>query len=183
MEKLIWIDCETTGLDPVHDQVLEVSYFLTCENLTWGTSRTFLAPRMLGSAPIHIRDYRVVKMHADSGLLEELAKRPLSPDDAWAMLDDRAFMDVVSSGHAGCALAGSNPSFDRQFLQKYMPRFLSAVSHRHFDVSTLRIMFPDVYEQFKKEERISTVRPHRAEDDILQDLSFTSRVVEFLTNP
>jgi oligoribonuclease (3'-5' exoribonuclease) len=41
-------------------------------------------------------------------------------------------------------LAGASVHFDRGFIRAHMPRLNTELSHRHFDVSTLRMLFDEL---------------------------------------
>ncbi len=149
---LVWLDLETTGLDPRHDEVLEVSAILTDDSLNerarfdrvvyspiaqgviegyrlWG--KEAMADESLhipGRAAIHPK---VVEMHMASGLWHE-SRRGM----ALATVDDDLAALIKSHAVGPPQLAGSTVSFDRGFLAEHMPKTLAALHYRNVDVST-----------------------------------------------
>jgi oligoribonuclease len=61
-------------------------------------------------------------------------------------------------------LAGASVHFDRAFIKKYMWRLDRELSHRHFDVSTLRHFFTEMGFPHLGERTVES--KHRAADDI-----------------
>jgi oligoribonuclease (3'-5' exoribonuclease) len=131
---LVWLDLETTGLDPQANHVLEIAL-----RLSDGTrlderafSRIVRMPEGLTLSPF-IRD-----MHTKNGLLGEMgiAVSPTKADlDAVGWLGTW-FPDVKPRG---LTLAGSFVHFDLGFIRAHMPRLASMLSHRLFDVSAIKL--------------------------------------------
>src|SRR5699024_7956934 len=70
-DKLVWIDCEMTGLDPVNDALIEVAALVTnfdLEVLGEGVDVVITPP----AAAVRQMDKVVRGMHTRSGLLDQL---------------------------------------------------------------------------------------------------------------
>ncbi len=131
VDRLVWVDLETTGLDPERDVILEVAIVITDGKLEELTHASWVV-KPEGSLPS--LDPIVGQMHGSSGLLA----------DAWTMgqplhqVDVRAAAAVFKLGAAGGPIAGSTPQFDLAFIRKYMPILAGCFNHRVFDVSSLK---------------------------------------------
>jgi len=172
--KLIWLDLEATGLDPVTNQVLEVAV-ATADlfdpfNLKW----TYEAVLPLAPTPVTSLDPFIIDMHTKNGLLSEcgtwLTKRREQIDGELEKLFP--WIDDKEERHT---LAGSSIHFDHAFIRVHFPRFARNLSHRHYDVSALKLYCQSLgMPKFKKAEA------HRAKDDILESVQHARECTEWL---
>ena len=72
--RMIWIDCEMTGLDIFHDELCEVSVVPTDFELNVLDKGIDLVIKPSEAAVAHMDDF-VRAMHTRSGLIKELARR------------------------------------------------------------------------------------------------------------
>lgn len=179
-QKLIWIDCEMTGLDPDVDELVEIAVVITDYSLTPLDDgiEAVIAPSDAGFA--HMGDF-VRAMHAASGLLEHIP-HGLSLDATEKMVLDYFSHHHLSAGH--CALAGNSVGTDRMFLRKYLPTVHDFLHYRNVDVSTIKELsrqwFPKVF--FNQPEKNGG---HRARADIfesIRELDYYRRAV-FVESP
>jgi len=159
MQPFIWIDLETTGLDPRDDVILEVGVAVTgkdCEII--GEPRNWVLWRS-ENALLESLDATVREMHTDNGLLDEVRE---------SKLVDRKLLEEELCCYlmpfAGCPLAGSNPEFDRAFLKTYLPVAESMLHYRNFDMNSCYYFYG-----LKKERGLKLT--HRALDDVRRDIS------------
>ncbi len=171
MDALLWVDIETTGLDPNTDYLLEIAWQFTT-----------LGGAALGDVRHHISAYWprhdsvaypwpqvVVDMHVASGLLDdiynpEVPKAPMAQAIRSALRNDIASAKI-GDGVETIYLAGSSVHFDRSFIERKMPGALDGVSHRHFDVSTLKILW-----QMSTGEKFTSRAPHQPEHRAVNDI-------------
>src|SRR3990167_8150339 len=76
---IVWVDCETTGLSEDHGRLLEVAIVVTDDDLneTGWISRVFWPYAMTARFEDIEYDFHDVRvMHEQSGLLEDLRRRP-----------------------------------------------------------------------------------------------------------
>ena len=164
-ERRLWLDLETTGLDPHKDSILEV--FVAAEDPAFPFSfsaSSFLLNTVLEQPLLDISTWpeKLVAMHETNGLLREL-RNPLytmSLSEAEEVL--LVQLDQYDRKSKTFVLAGFSPHFDLSFLRVHMPRVAERLSHRVFDVSTLRAFAKDLGVAFDKP---SPGCRHRAEDD------------------
>ena len=136
--EFLWLDLETTGLDPATGVVLEFAAVL-CED-AMGDDMAVVAQyeaaiRQVNA--IELADERVRKMHAANGLWSASATSKVEI----AEVDE--FLAGLASTLAGgrkrsVVLAGSSVHFDLAWSRVHFPRFAEYLSHRVFDVTTFR---------------------------------------------
>jgi oligoribonuclease len=133
-DRLVWIDCEMTGLDIEHDALVEISCLVTDAELTLldeGVDVIIKPPaEALAGMPDVVRD-----MHTTSGLLDEL---PSGVTLAEAQ-------DIVLSyirGHVPepkrVPLCGNSIATDRTFIARDMPELDGFLHYRMVDVSSIK---------------------------------------------
>ena len=171
-DRLIFVDIETTGLEPLHEVILEVGVrFVSASDLSAIDEfdiTVWDSPQYDKRYENMIRDagYEyVLKMHQASGLWDAARGEGSTLADA-----EEALIDFVK-GHGienTEAMCGSSIHFDRSFLHEGMPEFERLFSYRNIDVSTLKELCrrynPMVFEQLDKET--NPKKKHRALPDI-----------------
>lgn len=161
--RLIWLDLETTGLDPAEDTIVEIGMVATTVDLAveamWST--TVLQPE--GAKPFEQWHPRVQEMHTTSGLVEDLKHggMPLEMAQKEAI---RFFKKQGGNTTAGRSpLCGANPQFDRGFLRQHMPELQRCFLYRDFDVRSLTQLT-----SWRTGSKVTTPPDHRAIADCLQ---------------
>lgn len=142
---IVWVDLETTGLDPDSDAVLEVAAIATDDALV-EVARFHAVTDEAKYQSLACLHPKVQEMHTRSGLWERSLASELSTSDVAADL----LSWIRNSGAIGAQLAGSTVSFDRAFLRACMPAVDQALHYRNLDVTTLnevaRRFWPEVHE-------------------------------------
>jgi len=136
-DRLVWLDMEMTGLDPVRCVPIEVAVIITDGELNEIEGASYEAvihqpeSAFEGMAPI------VVEMHTDNGLLDRVRNSKTSVSEA-----DAAIAALVTSHcEAGKALlAGNTIGQDRMFIRRYFPATESTLHYRQVDVSSFKEM-------------------------------------------
>ncbi|WP_314687076.1 oligoribonuclease [uncultured Bifidobacterium sp.] len=164
--RLIWIDCEMTGLDIFHDELCEVSVVPTDFDLTVLDEGIDLVIRPSEAAVADMNDF-VRRMHTSSGLVDEWSRSGLSLDEAQKRVVDYVSRFLPARGKAH--LAGNSVGSDKKFLDRYMPDLMSRLHYRVIDVSTLKELarrwYPAVYEA-----KPAKHGGHRALADIIESI-------------
>jgi oligoribonuclease len=164
-DRIVWIDCEMTGLDLVADALVEVAVIVTDSELRAldGGIDVVIAPPAESLAQMN--DY-VRAMHTSSGLLEELAAG-MTLDEAQRVVVEYVRRWVPDAGKA--PLAGNSVGTDKTFLDRDMPELVGHLHYRIIDVSSIKELarrwYPRVY--FNAPAKRGG---HRALADILESI-------------
>ena len=144
-DRLVWIDCEMTGLDIVADALIEVAALVTDFDLNVLGDGIDIVIKPPAEAVEQMEPY-VRTMHERSGLLVEL--------DAGLTLAD-AEAQVLAYIRQHCAdgsrppLAGNTVATDRSFLNRDMGTLEAFLHYRIVDVSSIKELsrrwFPRAY--------------------------------------
>lgn len=144
-DRIVWIDCEMTGLSLEADALVEVAALVTDFDLTVLGDGVDVVVRPPDAALEQMNDF-VRGMHTTSGLLDELAAG-VSLEDAEAMVLDYVRQWVPEPGRA--PLGGNTVATDRAFLARDMPALESHLHYRIIDVSSIKELsrrwFPRAY--------------------------------------
>ncbi|MBT1176496.1 oligoribonuclease [Bifidobacterium callimiconis] len=164
--RMIWIDCEMTGLDIFHDELCEVSVVPTDFNLNVLDEGIDLVIKPSDAAVAQMNDF-VRHMHTSSGLIDEWNSNGLPLDEAQRQVVEYVKQWLPAKGKAH--LAGNSVGSDKKFLDRYMPDLMSLLHYRVIDVSTLKELsrrwYPNVY--LNKPAKHGG---HRALADIIESL-------------
>jgi oligoribonuclease len=164
-ERLVWIDCEMTGLDLNADALIEVAALVTDFDLNVLGPGIDLVVKPPVAALEQMNDF-VRNMHESSGLLEEL-DQGLAMDDAERQV--LAYIKQYCPDGSRPPLAGNTVATDRSFLARDMPTLESFLHYRIVDVSSIKELsrrwFPRAYYQ-APEKRGN----HRALADIQESI-------------
>ncbi|WP_348647741.1 oligoribonuclease [Ornithinimicrobium sp. F0845] len=144
-DRIVWIDCEMTGLDIVNDALIEVATLVTDFELNVLGEGVDLVIRPPEAALAIMGDF-VRQMHTDSGLLDKLAEGT-TIEDAQTQVLDYVRHWVPESRKA--PLGGNTVSTDRAFLARDMPELEAHLHYRIIDVSSIKELsrrwFPRAY--------------------------------------
>lgn len=164
-DRLVWIDCEMTGLDVAVDELVEVAVVITDFELNLLDPGFDIVIKPDQSALDNMNDF-VRSMHETSGLLELIPDGVSLADAEYAVIE-YILGFVPSEQHA--PLAGNTIGTDRTFLAKYMPRVDKHLHYRNIDVSSIKELsrrwFPRVYFNAPSKDG-----GHRALADILESI-------------
>jgi oligoribonuclease len=165
-DRLVWIDCEMTGLDPSFDEIVEIACIVTDAELNELDDGITLVVKP-GEESFAGMDDFVVNMHTVSGLIEEIPGG-IALGDAEQQVLDYVKTHVPEARKA--PLAGSSVYVDRGFLARYMPELDAHLHYRLVDVSSVKELtrrwYPRVY--FASPEKKGN---HRALGDIRDSIS------------
>jgi oligoribonuclease len=133
-DRLVWIDCEMTGLDLGSDALIEIAALVTDSELNVLGDGVDIVIKPPADALVQMQDV-VREMHTKSGLLAELDSG-LSVADAEQAVLGYVKAYVPDSGRA--PLAGNTVSTDRMFLAREMPELEAYLHYRIVDVSSIK---------------------------------------------
>lgn len=175
-KRILWVDLEMTGLDPVYDEILEVAAIVTDwdfqEVATYegvvrhdGAKLKTLLDRNAGFWDEHPEARRGLEAQNESG-------KPLGEIEQELL----AFCDEFCAGEARILLGGNSIHQDRRFIDQWWPLLSKRLHYRMLDVSAWKVVMEGKYgKKFAKPEN------HRALDDIrgsIQELQYYLKKVK-----
>lgn len=164
-DRLVWIDCEMTGLDLATDELVEVAVVITDYDLNPVDPGFSVVINADPSALENMNDF-VREMHTKSGLLAEIPNGVTLADAEYAVLE--YILRFVPNGQTA-PLAGNTIGTDRAFINKFMPRVDAHLHYRSVDVSSIKELskrwYPRAYFNAPSKDG-----GHRALADILESI-------------
>ena len=133
-DRIVWIDCEMTGLSLDADALIEVAALVTDYELNQlgdGVDIVIRPP----AAALEQMDPFVRDMHTTSGLLAELDGGTTMADAQERVL---AYIKEWVPEPRKAALAGNSVGTDRAFIGRDMPELESWLHYRIIDVSSIK---------------------------------------------
>ncbi|MGL4766582.1 MAG: oligoribonuclease [Formosimonas sp.] len=151
--RLIWLDMEMTGLNPLADRILELAIVITDADLN-----------TVAEAPVWVvhqsddvlngMDAWNQKTHGESGLIAKVKASSLSEEQVQAEA-----LEFIKRyiGPQKSPMCGNSIGQDRRFMANYMSELERHFHYRNIDVSTLKELarrwHPAIYDGFKKQTR------------------------------
>ena len=165
-DRIVWIDCEMTGLSLAADALIEVAALVTDFELTQLGEGIDLVIKPPAKALEQMEEF-VRNMHTSSGLLEELAAGITMTEAEEQVL---AYVRQWAPDAATAPLGGNTVGTDRGFLARDMPELESHLHYRVIDVSSIKELsrrwFPRAYFNSPKKDG-----GHRALADIRESIA------------
>lgn len=173
--KLLWMDLEMTGLDPLEDVILEVAVEITdFEFKTLGSYEAIVQQP---------RDLVIDRMQKNKWW----ADFPQNRDEFVRKMDsgkpsrqvEQELIDLIEQhfGAEPAVLAGNSIHNDRNFIKKWWPALDLKLHYRMLDVSAWKVFMQARYGvQFEKKE------VHRAFDDIQASIAELQHYLEWFKN-
>lgn len=161
--KLLWVDLEMTGLDPIEDRILEVAAIAT--DWDFAEIATYEAAKKVGpqlfkdrikAAPDFwekfpdVRDALIAQNNSDDAKNGRTVENELL-----------AFIDEHFDAEDKVILAGNSIHQDRKFIDNEWPRLAERLHYRMLDVSAWKVVFDGKYNK-----RFAKPEVHRAIEDI-----------------
>lgn len=196
--RLIWLDLETSGLNPSKHAILEVAVGFA--DLSVPFELKTMDPFVLRFDDVHTHGVECKEpgavvvglgtddgpcpacsfapearaMHAKNGLLAECRTSTTTVGE----VEDYLLTLVHGEPERGDdkpTLAGSTVHFDLGFLRAHAPRFAARLSHRCYDVSAVKLFCESL-----GMPRIPKGNAHRAVDDVMESIQHAKRCAEWL---
>ena len=164
-DRIVWIDCEMTGLDTRADALVEVAAVVTDSELNVLGEGVDVLIKPPAEALAQMDDF-VREMHTGSGLLAAL-DGGLTLAEAERIVLDYVRTWVPDPGKA--PLGGNTVGTDKSFLDRDMPGLMGHLHYRVIDVSSVKELarrwYPRAYFASPKKQG-----GHRALADILESI-------------
>jgi len=165
-DRIVWIDCEMTGLDLAHDALVEIACIVTDADLNELDEGIDIVIRTSDELLAGMVDV-VRTMHTTSGLLDEIPHGLELQDAADQVL---AYVRSHVPDARKAPLAGSSVYVDRGFIARDLPELDAHLHYRLIDVSTVKELarrwYPRAY--FASPEKSGG---HRALADIRESIA------------
>ena len=133
-ERLVWIDCEMTGLDLGADALVEVAALVTDFDLNVLGEGVDVVIKPPAAALEQMIEF-VRTMHETSGLLEVLEGGTTLADAEQQVLD---YIREHCPDGSRPPLGGNSVATDRAFLARDMPTLEGFLHYRNVDVSSIK---------------------------------------------
>ena len=159
--KILWVDLEMTGLDPVNDPILEVAAIAT----DWDFNEIDVMEGIVRIDNDRLED-RFEKnssfwnLHplAREGLMAQNKNGKPSLEVAGDLIE---FIEKNFGDKTDVLLAGNSIHIDRQFIDKQWPSVAEKLHYRMLDVSAWKVVFDGKYKK-----KFAKPQDHRALGDI-----------------
>ncbi|MFF0431959.1 oligoribonuclease [Streptomyces sp. NPDC004327] len=165
-DRMVWIDCEMTGLSLTDDALIEVAALVTDSELNVLGEGVDIVIRPPDAALENMPEI-VREMHTKSGLLDALAGGTTLADAEAQVL---AYVREHVKEPRKAPLCGNSVSTDRGFLARDMPALEGHLHYRIVDVSSVKELarrwYPRAY--FNSPEKNGN---HRALADIRESIA------------
>ncbi len=161
--RLVWIDLEMTGLNPVQDTILEIATIVTDNSLRIICEGPVLAVHQPESVLQSMDDWNQ-RTHSGSGLLQRVRESRLDLSAVETQTLDFLSTHVQSGSSPLC---GNSVCQDRRFLAQHMPRLERFFHYRLIDVSSIKELAVRWYPQFP---RYAKAERHEALSDIRESI-------------
>ena len=164
--RLVWIDCEMTGLSLEHDALVEIAAIVTDPDLTELDGGITVVIKPEDSALAQMDEF-VQNMHTESGLITEIPHGiTLAEAEELVLAYVKQHVSEARKAH----LAGSSVYVDRGFIARDMPALDAHLHYRVVDVSSIKELvrrwYPRAY--FNTPEKTGN---HRALADIRESIA------------
>lgn len=159
-EKILWVDLEMTGLDPIEDRILEVAAIVTdweLHELAQYEAAVKVGPRLVE------RRMKIPFWETHADVRDALIKQNNEQGRSGRTIENEllAFIDEHFPADLPVLLAGNSIHQDRRFIINEWHRLDARLHYRMLDVSAWKLVFENKYHiKFAKPE------VHRALDDI-----------------
>lgn len=159
--KLLWVDLEMTGLDPLEDVILEIAAEITDFDF-----KTLASYEAIVRQPKDIVVERMQKNKWWADFPEnrdQFVAKMDSEEAKSAQTVEQELIQLIEAqfGTEPAVLAGNSIHNDRNFIKQWWPELDLKLHYRMLDVSAWKVLMQAKYDvQFEKKE------VHRAFDDI-----------------
>lgn len=196
MPNKVFLDLETTGLNPAKEEILEIGFALVDEN--YSIIDALAMPVMSEQAEFRINsgilDKFILEMHGDgprgSGLLRilkdtaKINRASMMPDyveDVVLKVLDRWGVDGKTPTY------GSSVGFDRKFLEQHFPTIQEKFHYRVVDSSSdmelMKSDYPALWKAIDTDPSKAPYGSHSVMSDIMYSIDVQRRIDKWVFRP
>ncbi|MDB5186619.1 MAG: Oligoribonuclease [Candidatus Saccharibacteria bacterium] len=160
--RILWVDLEMTGLDPIKDRILEVAAVVTdwdFKEIATYEGIIKVGPRLMERRMKVSKDFWDANPEARDGLIKQNLEKGRSGRTVENEL--LAFIDEHFEAGLPVLLAGNSIHQDKRFIVNEWPRLDARLHYRMLDVSAWKVVF-----EAKYKKRFAKPEEHRALGDI-----------------
>ncbi len=167
-QRILWIDLEMTGLDPLEDRILEVGAIVT----DWDFKEVAVYEAVQRVEPTLVERRMVGEFWEQNASVREALVAQNASGKLCSLVEDEllAFVDEHIGTDDKVLLAGNSIHQDRKFIENEWLRLNERLHYRMLDVTAWKVVFEGKYgKKFAKPEA------HRALEDIrgsIQELQY-----------
>ncbi|QAY16446.1 DnaQ-like DNA polymerase III subunit [Gordonia phage Msay19] len=198
MSNAVFIDLETTGLNPVTEEIIEFA-IVVVDTTTWTPveGKTLSGILYTPQVVLRLADDSFVKpvreMHNKNGLFPKLRgfmEKNVAPSE-YEDIEKRILDSISGFQIKGLPVWGSSVHFDRKFLEQKMPKLNDYFHYRVVDSSSdmerLKATQPELWKKIDNDptKYVSpTDKPgHRALEDLMHSIDMERRMAKWITGP
>ncbi|QAX94337.1 DnaQ-like DNA polymerase III subunit [Gordonia phage Harambe] len=198
MSKAVFIDLETTGLNPVTEEIIEFA-IMVVDTDTWEQVEGQTLAGLVFTPQIvqRLNDDSFVKpvreMHNKNGLFPKLRKfiDNGTATSTYEEVEARILGRLKDFQIKGLPVWGSSVHFDRKFLEQKMPKLNDYFHYRVVDSSSdmerLKATRPDLWKKIDNDPSKYVSPPeapnHRALEDLRHSVDLERRIAKWVTGP
>ena len=173
--KLLWVDLEMTGLDPLKDVILEVAAEVTDFNFKTLASYEAIVQQSQEVVVDRMQKNTWWADYPDNR--DEFVNKLASGKPSKQVESELSALIEQQFGNEPALLAGNSIHNDRNFIKKWWPQLDLKLHYRMLDVSAWKVFMQGKYGvQFEKKEI------HRAFDDIQASIAELQYYLEWFAH-
>lgn len=154
--KILWVDLEMTGLDPLKDRIVEVAIEIT--DFDFKTLASYEAIIYQPESVVNSMNPWAASQHSASGLTPRIRASKKTEEQ---VIGEVVGVIKAQFGEEMAVLAGNSIYNDRNFIKQWWPEVDALLHYRMLDVSSFKILMQGKFDYvFEKDSS------HRAFDDI-----------------
>lgn len=170
--KLLWVDLEMTGLDPVQDVILEVAAEVT--DFDFKTLASYEAIVQQPNEVVVERMQKNIWWKDYPANRDEFIRKTANGKPSQQVEQELIQLIEHNFGAEPAVLAGNSIHNDRAFIKQWWPQLDLKLHYRMLDVSAWKVLMQGKYGvQFEKKE------VHRAFDDIQASIAELQHYLEW----
>lgn len=178
MSHLLWLDLETTGLDPREHEIIEVAASVAPFHDPFNATPIYHA--VLRRFPRYDLDPAVIQMHLDNNLwVEAMQAHCIDLEADEKLASALRSIQVQQQLQDRFTLAGFSVHFDLGFIKMYFPHTAKLLSHRIYDVSAIKLFCQS---NGMSSELTQKSAVHRAKADVEEAIEHARKCAEWARN-